>query len=205
MENGEFVMKNTGGAYGDIKNGGTGSDFFPNIKLTTDGGAAPYMMPYDFMQMAVSISQKELATIEPDKIPAEIHRRYPYPDAAIFSNDIFSQPSAFHSGHGIRIDDGHRPVIHLHKLESHFRNFPDISCHHIQVACQQHQGLAVRSFLYLIYFLHCLRIGRITSDTPYGICRIENNTAFAECLHRICIDIPAVCHISLHFFHCLFH
>ena len=39
MENGEFVMKNTGGAYGDIKNGGTGSDFFPHIKLTTDNKA----------------------------------------------------------------------------------------------------------------------------------------------------------------------
>lgn len=48
----------------------------PNIKLTTDGGAAPYMMPYDFMQMAVSISQKELATIEPDKIPAETLDKY---------------------------------------------------------------------------------------------------------------------------------
>ena len=48
----------------------------PNIKLTTDGGAAPYMMPYDFMQMAVSISQKELATIEPDKIPVETLDKY---------------------------------------------------------------------------------------------------------------------------------
>ena len=48
----------------------------PNIKLTTDGGAAPYMMPYDFMQMAVSISQKELASIEPDKIPAETLDKY---------------------------------------------------------------------------------------------------------------------------------
>lgn len=48
----------------------------PNIKLTTDGGAAPYMMPYDFMQIAVSISQKELATIEPDKIPAETLDKY---------------------------------------------------------------------------------------------------------------------------------
>lgn len=48
----------------------------PNIKLTTDGGAAPYMMPYDFTQMAVSISQKELATIEPDKIPAETLDKY---------------------------------------------------------------------------------------------------------------------------------
>lgn len=48
----------------------------PNIKLTTDGGAAPYMMPYDFMQMAVSISQKELATIEADKIPAETLDKY---------------------------------------------------------------------------------------------------------------------------------
>lgn len=48
----------------------------PNIKLTTDGGSAPYMMPYDFMQMAVSISQKELATIEPDKIPAETLDKY---------------------------------------------------------------------------------------------------------------------------------
>lgn len=48
----------------------------PNIKLTTDGGAAPYMMPYDFMQMAVSISQKELATIEPDKIPEETLDKY---------------------------------------------------------------------------------------------------------------------------------
>lgn len=48
----------------------------PNIKLTTDGGAAPYVMPYDFMQMAVSISQKELATIEPDKIPAETLDKY---------------------------------------------------------------------------------------------------------------------------------
>lgn len=33
-------------------------------------------MPYDFMQMAVSISQKELATIEPDKIPAETLDKY---------------------------------------------------------------------------------------------------------------------------------
>ena len=48
----------------------------PNIKMTTDGGAAPYVMPYDFMQMAVSISQKELATIEPDKIPAETLDKY---------------------------------------------------------------------------------------------------------------------------------
>lgn len=48
----------------------------PNIKLTTDGGAAPYMMPYDFMQMAVSISQKELETIEPDKIPEETLDKY---------------------------------------------------------------------------------------------------------------------------------
>lgn len=48
----------------------------PNIKLTTDGGAAPYMMPYDFMQMAVSISQKELATIDPDRIPAETLDKY---------------------------------------------------------------------------------------------------------------------------------
>lgn len=48
----------------------------PNIKMTTDGGAAPYVMPYDFMQMAVSISQKELATIEADKIPAETLDKY---------------------------------------------------------------------------------------------------------------------------------
>ena len=48
----------------------------PNIKMTTDGGAAPYVMPYDFMQMAVSISQKELANIEPDKIPAETLDKY---------------------------------------------------------------------------------------------------------------------------------
>ena len=48
----------------------------PNIKMTTDGGAAPYVMPYDFMQMAVSISQKELATIEPDKIPVETLDKY---------------------------------------------------------------------------------------------------------------------------------
>lgn len=48
----------------------------PNIKMTTDGGAAPYVMPYDFMQMAISISQKELATIEPDKIPAETLDKY---------------------------------------------------------------------------------------------------------------------------------
>lgn len=48
----------------------------PNIKMTTDGGAAPYVMPYDFMQMAVSISQKELATIEPDKISAETLDKY---------------------------------------------------------------------------------------------------------------------------------
>ena len=48
----------------------------PNIKLTPDGGAAPYVTPYDFMQMAVSISPQELETIEPDKIPEETLNNY---------------------------------------------------------------------------------------------------------------------------------
>lgn len=48
----------------------------PNIKLTTDGGAAPYVMPYDYMQVAVSISPEELETIEPDKIPEETLDKY---------------------------------------------------------------------------------------------------------------------------------
>lgn len=48
----------------------------PNIKMTTDGGAAPYVMPYDYMQVAVSISPEELETIEPEKIPAETLDKY---------------------------------------------------------------------------------------------------------------------------------
>lgn len=48
----------------------------PNIKLTTDGGAAPYVMPYDYMQVAVSISPEELETIEQDKIPEETLDKY---------------------------------------------------------------------------------------------------------------------------------
>lgn len=48
----------------------------PNIKMTTDGGAAPYVMPYDYMQVAVSISPEELETIEPDKIPEETLDKY---------------------------------------------------------------------------------------------------------------------------------
>ena len=48
----------------------------PNIKRTTDGGAAPYVMPYDYMQVAVSISPEELETIEPDKIPEETLDKY---------------------------------------------------------------------------------------------------------------------------------
>ena len=48
----------------------------PNIKLTPDGGAAPYVTPYDFMQMAVSISPQELETVEPDKIPKETLNNY---------------------------------------------------------------------------------------------------------------------------------
>lgn len=48
----------------------------PNIKMTTDGGAAPYVMPYDFMRIAVSVSPEELETIEPDKIPEETLNKY---------------------------------------------------------------------------------------------------------------------------------
>ena len=48
----------------------------PNIKMTSDGGAAPYVMPYDFMRIAVSVSPEELETIEPDKIPEETLNKY---------------------------------------------------------------------------------------------------------------------------------
>ena len=48
----------------------------PNIKNDHRWRCSSYVMPYDFMQMAVSISQKELATIDRIRYRTETLDKY---------------------------------------------------------------------------------------------------------------------------------
>ena len=89
------------------------------------------------------------------------------------------------SGYGIRIDDGHRPVVHFYKLDRHFRNLLHISRHHVQVTCKQHQRLAVRAVLDFVYLLDSLRVGGITSEPPHRIGRIKYHPALLHDLQSL--------------------
>lgn len=49
----------------------------PNVRFTPDGGGEPYTMPYDYAgKMMQSVTTEELATVQPDKIPNEILKRF---------------------------------------------------------------------------------------------------------------------------------
>lgn len=48
----------------------------PNVRYTPDGGSEPYVLPPDYMSEATTLSAAELATLEPDKVPAEILDQY---------------------------------------------------------------------------------------------------------------------------------
>ena len=50
----------------------------PNIKLTVDGGAEPYVMPSDYMKFAVTLAAQELETLDLDSIPAELLDKYEF-------------------------------------------------------------------------------------------------------------------------------
>ena len=48
----------------------------PNIKLTVDGGAEPYVMPSDYMKYAVTLPADELDSLDIDDVPAELLKQY---------------------------------------------------------------------------------------------------------------------------------
>ena len=95
-----------------------------------------------------------------------------------------------------RINDGHRLVIHLNKLHCHLRNLLDISADHIHVACKQHKRLAVLTILDRIDFCHRLRVSRIATYSPNGICRIKYHTSITKHFKRL---LNFCCHLIMLF------
>ena len=79
--------------------------------------------------------------------------------------------------HGSGINDGHRPVVYFDQLDGHFRDFPDVPCDHVEVACQQNERFAVRAFFERIDFCDGSGIGGVAAYSPDCVGGVEKKAS----------------------------
>ena len=84
-------------------------------------------------------------------------------------------------------DDG--SWLHRHgyidEIPSHLRHIAEITRHTVCTIHQTDKRLTVVALLYFVNLCHCLWVGSVTTDTPNGICRIENHSTLAHAFYCI--------------------